>query len=191
MRSSRYLLTCIACVMLLGLSIRTAGLWQANKLAVESRMIDSQMQEMRRCIQQVKQSESHLNANTWRQIQAELVQLHPDFSSQYELTWQKFDPAARVRLLPGPDQQPGTIDLDDNANGVIDDAGELGATFSDDQCIVEAAGSQPSSPKPSLVLQRGTYVDRADVNTQQSQHADRILITRGGVTNSWSFVVDW
>lgn len=72
--------------------------------------------------------------------------------------WQRFDAHARVRLLPGPDGYPGRAKIDDNANGVVDDAGELGATHSDDICVVESSSDPPSEIKPSVVLQRGAYV---------------------------------
>ena len=75
-----------------------------------------------------------------------------------EVQWQRFDPQARVRLLPGPDQFPGGANVDDNANGVVDDAGELGATHSDDVCIVEASNDEPLTIQPSVVLQRGAFI---------------------------------
>lgn len=75
-----------------------------------------------------------------------------------EVEWQRFDPKARVRLLPGKDLAPGGKEIDDNANGVVDDAGELGATHSDDICVVEASSDPASDIKPSVVLQRGAYV---------------------------------
>jgi hypothetical protein len=70
-----------------------------------------------------------------------------------------FDPDMVVAIRPGPDQQPGVAGADDNRNGVIDDRWELGATHSDDQCVVILASQLESIPADQiLILQRGANV---------------------------------
>jgi hypothetical protein len=88
---------------------------------------------------------------------AELSSMDTQFGIK-EVEWQRFDPEARVRLLPGPDQLPGRANVDDNANGIVDDTSELGATHSDDVCVIEASVDPPSDVQPSIVLQRGAYI---------------------------------
>ena len=138
-------------------------------------------------------TETVSNERTWAEIQDDLRSVYhdqPDLLSQTRFIPQQFDPAARVRLLPGLDGQPGTADFDDNANGVIDDAGELGATFSDDLCVVEASQTPANLIQPSIVLQRGAYVATQERITQSTHYRDRIVVLYEGRDNSWSFVLD-
>ena len=190
-RSTKFFLVCAVFALILGIFIRTTGLQKANRIASDSKVVESQMEKLRNQLGDMKQAGEDLDGATWARIQSDLRSLNPEIFSHHQLIWQKFDPAARVRLLPGLDQQPGTIDVDDNVNGVIDDASELGATFSDALCIVEAAVSAPSNIKPSLVLQRGGYIDAKQVMTNQTRYADRILIQHQSRDDSWSLVLDW
>ncbi len=179
------------CALTLGVVARTAGLLKSNAIAAESKAIDSEMGSLRDKLRLNQQRDAVLDDVTWGRIQNDLPSLNPELLSRTQFIRHQFDPAARVRLLPGLDCQPGTADVDDNANGMIDDPGELGATFSDDQCIVEASRSAPSKIVPSIVLQRGAYVAADQIFRQQVFHPDRILILHQGVDRSWSFVFDW
>jgi len=189
--STKFFLACAVFALTLGIFVRTISLQHSNRIAADSRRIESQMENLRNRLVDIKRSGSDLNDATWTQIQRDLHALNPEFLNHHHLVWQQFDPAARVRLLPGLDKHPGTIDVDDNANGVVDDAGELGATFSDDLCIVEAAESAPSNIKPSLVLQRGGYINAKQVTTDQTRYADRILVQHQNREDAWSLVLDW
>lgn len=70
-----------------------------------------------------------------------------------------FDDSAAVLLTLGPDGKPGQADGDDNRDGVVDDAAEIGAVGSDDQCLAPwdreyAAARQQGG---SVVISRGTF----------------------------------
>ena len=190
-RSTKLLLTCAITVLTLGVLIRTAGLLQSNAIAAESNEINLQMESLRSRLCKIKQADTDLDDMIWSRIQNSLRTSDPELLSKTQIVWQRFDPAARVRLLPGLDGQPGTINFDDNANGVTDDAGELGATYSDDLCVVEASQSPPCEIKPSIVLQRGAYIPAKLISTKQFLHSDRVLILCQGKDESWSFVLDW
>lgn len=184
-------------VLMLGIAIRSTSLLQSHTIAIESNAIGSQMESLRNSLQSslanIEQPATDLDDAGRPQIQDDLklvFQDQPDQLSKTQLIVQHFDPSARVRLLPGLDGQPGTADFDDNVNGVIDDASELGATFSDDLCVVEASQEPASQIKPSMVLQRGAYVATQARITQPAGHPDRILVLFEGLDNSWSFVLD-
>jgi hypothetical protein len=141
------------------------------------------MENLRNSLQNIlrntEQPDTDLDDAKWSQMQDEfklVYQDQPDLLGKTQFTGQQFDPSARVRLLPGLDGQPGTADFDDNVNGVIDDAGELGATFSDDLCVVEASQAPANPIEPSIVLQHGAYVAADRRFTQPTRHPDRILV---------------
>lgn len=72
---------------------------------------------------------------------------------------QKFDPDAKVWIVPGTDGEPGWAGWDDNQNGVVDDRGELGAAWSDDHCVTPADQLyMPLYRSRSRVINRGAYV---------------------------------
>ena len=145
-------------VLVIGLMIRFQSLRASAAILSESQAISLEMQEVQNCVQTVPWAEALKDQRRPEKfIQLQLKsKLKPQNTQQFDsldpsaitVTAQHFDSAARVRLLPGLDGQPGTADFDDNANGVIDDAGELGATFHPTHpsqascCIVE----------PTLVL---------------------------------------
>ena len=114
--------------------------------------------------------------------------VYPD--TVYTVQWQRFDPRARVRLLPGDDQMPGGAEIDDNANGVIDDAGELGATHSDDVCVVEASDEKPSTIQPSVVLQFGAFIPASLAELGTSPFPTRVLVSGQSAGLPWSFLID-
>jgi hypothetical protein len=177
--------------LMLGIVIRSASLLQSHAIATESNAVGLQMKNLQSKLGKTKQADTELDEVKWSRIQNDLRANHSAFVINTQFVWQRFDPTARVRLLPGMDGKPGTADFDDNANGVIDDAGELGATFSDDLCIVEASQSEPSKIEPSIVLQRGAYVSAKQIPDQHVLHPDRILMQHQGVNHSWSFVLEW
>ncbi len=112
---------------------------------------------------------------------------------------QIFDSNALVVMQPGPDRQPGVADVDDNANGVVDDVSEMGATRSDDLCVVRRKsdmnpreGDVDADPRePTLVLQRGAFVpvDSADVLSPGQRR--RAVVMGRFPGDPWSFQVDW
>ncbi len=191
--------------LMLGIVIRTVSLLQSHAIATESNAVGSQMEELRHRLQSsfrnTELPDTDLDDAKWSEIQDELnlaYQDQPGLLGSTQFIQQHFDPSARVRLLPGLDGQPGTADFDDNVNGVIDDAGELGATFSDDLCVVEASQAPANLVEPSIVLQRGAYVAAEKHLTEPTRHPDRILVLypvgrpshSQGHRDSWSFVLD-
>ncbi|MEM9369060.1 MAG: hypothetical protein AAGD07_23990 [Planctomycetota bacterium] len=69
-----------------------------------------------------------------------------------------WEPRARVWLIAGDDLAPGWKGWDDNVNGMIDDAGELGASWSDDRCVTDPrAVPQPVRAETSRVMEVGAY----------------------------------
>lgn len=103
------------------------------------------------------------------------------------IRWEVFDPQALVYLQPGADGAPGVAGVDDNGNGVVDDKGELGATRTDDRIMVTA--DQINFDGPTLVLQRGAYVEvPRDVATQGSEPW-RVVVEGRRDSDYWSFLV--
>lgn len=71
----------------------------------------------------------------------------------------RFDADALVVIRPGPDNAPGILGIDDGGNGTTDEPGELGATGSDDECLVLfGAETQEAAKDPmTLILQKGAF----------------------------------
>ena len=95
-----------------------------------------------------------------------------------------FDAQAKIVLGVGPDGQPGKAGVNDNADGQLDDAGELGAVGGDDQCL------GPSDPEyrivandpRSIVISNGGFVaGRGGSETDQLRYLSK--------RNGW-FIVD-
>ena len=196
-QTAKLVLTSTIGVLMLGMVIRSNSLLQAHAIASESNAVGSQMERLRDSLRSIlrdtERPDTDLGNATWLQIQNELklvYQDQPELLDRTRFIAQHFDPFARVRLLPGLDGQPGTAEFDDNINGVVDDAGELGATFSDDLCVVEASQEPASQLEPSMVLQYGAYVAGAKHFTEPPRHPDRILVLHQGQDNAWSFVLD-
>lgn len=108
---------------------------------------------------------------------------------------QQFDPKALVVIRGGADGQPGVAGVDDNGDGLIDNRSELGATRSDDECVVvpsardASVGIEEAEQEVTLVLQRGAFVpvtDPAELRTTKSRRA-AVFGQSGG--RPWSFVV--
>ena len=197
-QTAKLFLTSTIGVLMLGMVIRSNSLLQAHAIASESNAVDSQMESLRNSLlsslRPTEQPDTEMDDARWLQIQNELelvYQDQPELLGRTRFVQQHFDPSARVRLLPGLDGQPGTAEFDDNVNGVVDDAGELGATFSDDLCVVEASQEPASQIEPSIVLQRGAYVaaDR-HLSPPTTRHPGRILVLHQGQDDAWSFVLD-
>ena len=194
--AKRFLIGTIGTLML-GILIRSASLLKSHAIATRSNAVGSQMENLRNNLQAslnyIVQPDTDLDDAKWLQVQDELKLVYQDQTDLFDRTQfngQQFDPSARVRLLPGLDGQPGTAEFDDNFNGVIDDAGELGATFSDDLCIVEASQEPASQLEPSIVLQRGAYVAADKSPSQKPGYRDRMVVLYQGQDDSWSFVLD-
>jgi len=105
------------------------------------------------------------------------------------IEFQRFDPEAVVVMRAGPDGQPGVARIDDDRNQIIDDPSELGATYSDDVCLVESRHEQDDK---SLVLQSGAFVPTAPGNRQgESVQQMRIVVFgESGENDRWSFLID-
>jgi len=179
--------------LVLAVAYRAIGLSQANTLAENSRALQIRISALQADLRDrltVPAGESEMDQVAWDRIQQDILSLHPPLASRTRFQWQRFDPDARVRLLPGADGQPGTIDVDDNANGVIDDPGELGATYSDDQCMVEASESAPSAITPSAVLQLGAFVPMNQMAWQPGEHPVRLLGQHQDASDTWSFLFE-
>ena len=78
-----------------------------------------------------------------------------------------FDPAAEVLLAPGGDLRPGQAEVDDDADGVVDNSSELGAMYSDDLCLTptDEGYSLARTNEDYKVISRNAYIfddDRSD-----------------------------
>jgi hypothetical protein len=107
-----------------------------------------------------------------------------------EIVFERFDPDAVVLMRSGPDMQPGVAAVDDNANGIVDDASELGATGSDDVCLVQRASPDPSDDEITLVLQHGAFVPAlpSELKNRSSQWRARVKGQSNG--DHWSLLVE-
>ena len=105
---------------------------------------------------------------------------------------QRFDPTALVMIRAGADGQPGVAGVDDNGDGIVDNRSELGATRSDDECVVIAGEERIPSGEPTLVLQQGAFVPANDASPPpDSQRPARAVVSGKSGQNSWSFLVDF
>jgi len=187
------------CVLVIGLMIRFQSLRASAAILSESQAVSLEMELVRDCVETLPWAEAlkdQRGPENFIQLQLKSKLKQPNTQqvdapdpSNITVTAQHFDSAARIRLLPGLDGQPGTADFDDNANGVIDDAGELGATFSDDLCVVEASQAPSNPSQPSIVLHRGAYVGTHQRVNQPAHYPDRLLVVYEGHDKSWSYIV--
>ncbi len=99
---------------------------------------------------------------------------------------ERFDPSAAVVMLPGADEQPGVAGVDDNGDAVVDNPSELGATRSDDVCVVASADEEDQLPQPKLVLQRGAFVP----SDQTGEGPVRFVVYGATGKDRWSFLVE-
>jgi len=123
----------------------------------------------------------------------EMESLHSQGVDQIVI--EQFDSQSLVVMRPGRDRQPGVAGIDDNANGIIDDAAEMGATRSDDLCGVQPSRqANPAEAASGLILQRGAFVPL----TPDSQHGaspgragqPRRAIVKGHFgEDRWSFLL--
>lgn len=105
--------------------------------------------------------------------------------------YQVFDPDAVVAILPGPDGRPGRAGTDDNMDGELDDRLEMGATHSDDRCVVlepEKLAMIPESQR--VILQHGAFVDvgEGEISASDQTHR-RFLFGRRTNGDWWSMLV--
>lgn len=103
--------------------------------------------------------------------------------------WQRFDAGAVVAMRPGADGQPGMAGIDDNGNGAIDDVSELGATASDDVCLVADAVEARRLAAPVLILQQGAYVPTSVGELSGDDQARVVVYGRFG-DDRWSFLLE-
>ena len=103
--------------------------------------------------------------------------------------YQRFDPLAVFAVRPGPDQKPGVADTDDNMDGVTDDRMELGATRSDDLCLVLGFDQQQDMDGDMMVLQQGALVPVRD-STQKARSERAIVYGESADGSPWSLLVE-
>ena len=102
---------------------------------------------------------------------------------------QRFDPNALVLILAGSDGQPGVAGVDDNGDTLVDNRIELGATRSDDVCVVVKADDRPPADVPALLLQRGAFLPLDDSTKPQQRGRRRAIVIGQTGQDHWSFVV--
>lgn len=102
---------------------------------------------------------------------------------------QRFDPNALVMIRAGVDGQPGVAGVDDNGDALVDNRSELGATRSDDVCVVVAADDRPQPDEPVLVLQRGAFVPADDSEADDQGVRQRGVVIGQSGDDRWSFLV--
>lgn len=79
-----------------------------------------------------------------------------------------WDSGASVWLIAGDDLAPGWKGWDDNVDGAIDDAGELGASWSDDRCVTDPDEvPQPVQATTSRVMGVGAYRPAVEGSSDQ------------------------
>lgn len=104
------------------------------------------------------------------------------------IEFQSFDPQALVVIRPGADGQPGVAGVDDNGDALVDNRLELGATRSDDQCVVISPDDNVAENEMMLVLQRGAYV--LSNTSNGSGHRPRAVVFGESIDSPWSFIVE-
>lgn len=113
------------------------------------------------------------------------------------IRWQRFDLQALVMMRPGADGKPGIADIDDNGNGIVDDEAELGATGSDDVCVVATDDDRDNrlrddgkeddvATSPTLVLQRG-----ARVPSIAARATSAVVLGQTRDCQQWTFWVEF
>ncbi|MEM6980130.1 MAG: hypothetical protein AAF539_10740 [Planctomycetota bacterium] len=111
--------------------------------------------------------------------QIELNVFTDDFDS-LDVTVERFDPEAAVWIVAGQDGAPGYRGWDDDRDGVVDNASELGAAWSDDYCVT-ALPTTLDFNQPRRVVFRGAYVPVTSnklselVSAQQTNPQIRLL----------------
>ena len=100
----------------------------------------------------------------------------------------RFDDSAAVILTYGADNKPGQAAMDDNRDKIIDNAAEIGAVGSDDQCL---APWDPAYPKASqqdgtVAISRGTFIA---VDNDSSGVDDRFLLQGRSGNSDWTWMV--
>ncbi|EMI20558.1 hypothetical protein RMSM_02508 [Rhodopirellula maiorica SM1] len=115
-------------------------------------------------------------------------------TSGVELQTLYFDPGASVVVTNGDDGGPGRADVDDDFNGVVDDASERGAFGSDDVCEVRASPNdrhQAADSDVSLLSRGGFVPDSLMLNQKSADDATRRFIVSGRQQGQlWKFAVD-
>jgi len=111
------------------------------------------------------------------------------------LRMEQFDPTAVVYLQPGPDGQPGVAGVDDNGDAQIDNRVELGATGSDDVCLVAAADNPGLNHPNTLILQRGAFLPKPGdpgktPDRDQASGEQRVIVTGQTNQDAWSFLIE-
>jgi hypothetical protein len=115
-------------------------------------------------------------------------------SDSHYLDLQVFDSAAAVVMLAGEDQAPGVASVDDDGSGIVDDRSELGASRSDDLCVVlsaeELLALAPDLPR--LILQRGAFRSVESKPTAKLPPTTKVRTIVYGRSNEspWSYVKD-
>lgn len=93
----------------------------------------------------------------WRVSMRDMDSALTQSSSSFELdriAVDQWDAELPIWITPGRDRQPGWAGWDDNGNGIVDEPAELGAAWSDDDCVVAMPGEQLLSGR---VIDHGAF----------------------------------
>ena len=101
------------------------------------------------------------------------------------------DRDANVLLTPGADVAPGQVGLDDDRDGVIDNASEMGAVGSDDQCVAPWSDDYPAAlaNPDSIVISKGAFVKDAPADDNGQAGDQRFLVQTENDDVSWTWTV--
>ena len=128
-----------------------------------------------------------LPANTSLTL-AELRRSSPEHGITH-IEFQRFNPDVVFAVQSGPDRMPGIAGTDDNMNGITDDRSELGATRSDDVCVVlSAVELEQSPPDEVMVLQQGAFVSSQGHTVHRGDKLRAIVFGTSADNSHWSFV---
>lgn len=101
---------------------------------------------------------------------------------------ERFDASAAIVLDVGVDGQPGRAGVDDNFNGVTDDALELGAVGGDDRILspLDPAYHDALAADSTRVMGRGAFVPSADSEDLQNAASREVrTVNIAGRTRVW------
>ena len=120
-----------------------------------------------------------------------------DLQETTVLALEQFDPTADVLLTSGQDQMPGRRGIDDDFDDVVDNASELGAFLSDDECLAPTDAGYDTAPQQPFVrvISRGAFVPAPLMVVPDPAAADapprRIVVHGQRRSDVFVWPVDW
>lgn len=101
----------------------------------------------------------------------------------------RFDSDAIVYLAPGVDGQPGQAGKDDDFDGVADNAGEMGAVGSDDQCLAPWSDDYTtvSNIEKAVPISNGAFVVVPDA--VDSDASERFIVYANVADYQWAWMI--